>query len=227
MGVEIWLTVNSMTTCSKAEFARQQGVSKVSVTKWEKKGWLVISEGKVEVEASIERLKKYRDTTDGRANASAKTTPADVVNPVNQVNSAVNSSDEPIRPPGWPFPQSLPHPDDETPAQAAERILMQMGGADMSMEEARRVKENYLALLNKLEYEQKGGQLIGLDLARTVLFEGFRKVRDAWMNWPSKFAPLIAADLGLEADRVTEVLTGYVHKQIASLGEPEGAFVKD
>lgn len=215
-----------MTLCTKAEFARKQGVSKVSVTKWEQKGWLVVSEGKVDVEASVARLKKYRDTTDGRANSGAKTAPAEAVNSVNQVNAAVNSGDEPIRPPGWPFPQSLPHPDDETPAQAAERIVMQMGGAHMSMEEARRVKENYLALLNKLEYEQKGGELVELDLARTVLFEAFRQVRDAWMNWPSKFAPHIAADLGLEADRVTEVLTGYVHKQIASLGEPEGAFVK-
>jgi hypothetical protein len=33
-------------------------------------------------------------------------------------------------------------------------------GAELSLDEARRVKENYLALLTKLEFQQKDGQLI-------------------------------------------------------------------
>jgi hypothetical protein len=60
--------------------------------------------------------------------------------------------------------------------------------------------------------------------ARRVLFDEFRAVRDAWMNWPARVSALIAADLNVEADKVAEVLTGYVHKQLASLAEPSGDF---
>jgi hypothetical protein len=80
-------------------------------------------------------------------------------------------------------------------------------------------KEHFLALLRELEYREKDGQLVDLDLARGVVFDEARRVRDAWLNWPARYGALIAADLGLEADRVTEVLGGYVHKQLTFLGE--------
>lgn len=113
--------------------------------------------------------------------------------------------------------------DTDTPAQAAAKVIAALG-AENDLAEAIRIKENYNALLKQLEYEEKSKLLIELDLARSVLFEEARSARDAWMNWPMRVGPKIAADLGLEADRVTEVLNSYVHKQISSLGEPEGVF---
>ncbi|UZI49074.1 hypothetical protein JMW73_11025 [Klebsiella pneumoniae] len=94
-------------------------------------------------------------------------------------------------------------------------------GAELSLDEARRVKENYLALLTKLEFQQKDGQLIEMTVAEEVLFNAFRQQRDSWLNWPSRVAPLMAADLGVPADRMTEVLIEHVHKHISVLGEPE------
>ncbi|WHP82374.1 hypothetical protein [Edwardsiella anguillarum] len=94
-------------------------------------------------------------------------------------------------------------------------------GAELSLDEARRVKENYLALLTKLEFQQKDGQLIEMAAAEEVLFNAFRQQRDAWLNWPSRVAPLMAADLDVPADRMTEVLIEHVHKHISVLGEPE------
>ena len=91
----------------------------------------------------------------------------------------------------------------------------------MSFDEARRIKENFLALLTKLEYEKEDGQLVELSVAESILFSEFRKQRDAWMNWPSRVAPIMAADLGVPADRMTEVLIEHVHKHITGLGEPE------
>lgn len=85
-------------------------------------------------------------------------------------------------------------------------------------------KENYLALLRQLEFEQKSGELIELSMAERVLFEGARAQRDAWLNWPARVGAMIAADLGLEADRVTEILTTHVHKHIEQLGEPDVDF---
>lgn len=112
--------------------------------------------------------------------------------------------------------------DDETPEQAAERIVLTM--APFRLIEAERIKENFLALLKKLEYEQKQGQLVDVELAERVLFESARADRDSWLNWPARVGPLIAADLGLEADRVTEILTEHVHKHVTQLGEPDPDF---
>jgi hypothetical protein len=113
--------------------------------------------------------------------------------------------------------------DGETPEEAAERLAAAAGGVPKYAESLAK-KEHFLALLRELEYRQKEGQLVDLQLARSILFDEARAARDAWLNWPAKHAALIAADLGVEADRVTEVLTTYVHKQLAALGEPSGQF---
>jgi hypothetical protein len=85
-------------------------------------------------------------------------------------------------------------------------------------------KEDFAGRLKELEYRQRSGELVEIVIARQVLFEEFRAARDAWLNWPTRFAALIASDLGLEADRVAAVLTTYVHKQLAALGDPSGEF---
>lgn len=111
----------------------------------------------------------------------------------------------------------------DSPTEAAAKIVMAMG-AEHDLAEAIRIKENFNALLKQLEFEQKSGSLIDLTIARTVLFDAARAARDSWMNWPMRVGPKIAADLGLEADRVTEVLMEHVHAQIADLGEPQSDF---
>jgi hypothetical protein len=105
----------------------------------------------------------------------------------------------------------------------ADRALLD-GLGTLATDEARRLKENYLALLSKLEYETRSSALVPLDLAKRVLFDEFRAVRDAWLNWPAAYAAEIAADLGVEPDRVAEVMAAYVHKQLAAIAEPTGGF---
>lgn len=115
--------------------------------------------------------------------------------------------------------------DDDSPAQAAAKIIVALG-AEHALAEAIRLKENYNALLKQLEYEQKAGSLVDLETAQQVFFEVFRAQRDTWLNWPTKCGPEIAADLGLEADKVTEILTTYVHRQITQLGQPDPSFAE-
>lgn len=109
-------------------------------------------------------------------------------------------------------------------AGVAERLIASGTVQMMSYADALQHKENYLALLRKLEFEEKSGALVDLAAAERALFEGARAQRDAWLNWPVRVGALIAADLGLEADRVTEALTEHVHKHIAQLGEPDVQF---
>lgn len=235
-----------MTLVSKSEFARMHAVSHTAVSKWQKSGWLVLQGSKVDVEGSNAKLAKYRDSGDARAtrgreqvstsekietksetkvakrvskkvsakvSKSAGATPAKSADEA-RVTAPESFDDEPLFLPG------------ESAEDAADRLTSTLvfDVNTTSIEEARRVKEVYLALLNRLTYEEKSGALISLELARTVLFECSRSARDSWLNWPARVAPLIAADLGVEADKMTEILTEHVHKQIASLGEPEGDF---
>jgi hypothetical protein len=102
-------------------------------------------------------------------------------------------------------------------AAVTERVLQ---GASYS--DALRIKENYLALLRQLEYSIKSGAVIDLAEAEQTVFDLFRGVRDAWLNWPARVAPLIAADLDFEdVDRLGLVLAAHVQTQLASLGEPQ------
>lgn len=173
-----------------------------------------------------------RAITQGRLKAKKDGTldPALIGSPWRQANATASKPDaKPARPASsrrragsQGSPESTPGDDDSLEAEAA-RMLNE--GDGVAYAEALRRKENWLALLRQLEYEQKSGALVELAVAQAVLFEASRGQRDAWLNWPAKIGPLLAAELGLEeADRVTEALTAHVHKQISDLGEPAADF---
>ena len=189
---------------NQSDFAKLHGVSRKTVTMWKSRGWLIMSGDDIDVGASNAQLEKYRKT----------------INRAGKDNTVV-----PIKKNLMPLPSKDKDKDaDEEGNPSLESIARELlleNGAELSLDEARRVKENYLALLTKLEFQQKDGQLIEMAVAEEVLFNAFRQQRDAWLNWPSRVAPLMAADLGVPADRMTEVLIEHVHKHISVLGEPE------
>jgi hypothetical protein len=92
------------------------------------------------------------------------------------------------------------------------------------LKEAVAKKEDFAGRLKELEFLQKSGELVPKALAERVLFEEARAYRDTLLNWPTRVSALIAADLEVDADRVAEVLTGHVHKLLASLADPAGDF---
>lgn len=64
-----------MTTMSLAAFARRHDVTPQAVTKWRKSGLITMTGDLVDVEASDERLRRYRFAEDGRAQRGARKTP--------------------------------------------------------------------------------------------------------------------------------------------------------
>jgi hypothetical protein len=189
------------------EFARREGVSDTLVRKALK----------------LNRLKAFDDKTIDPTLVGSAWRESNAKG----ANQSANSS-HPVR----TSPQVRTEPRTETPRvpfeseslpDAAKRYV-DSGVEMLDYAAALQKKENYLAHLRELEYEQKAGSLVDLDTATAILFEEFRAQRDAWLNWPTRVGPLVAADLGVEADRVVEALTGHVHKQIAQLGEPEANF---
>ncbi|AIN15337.1 hypothetical protein [Yersinia pseudotuberculosis] len=182
-----------MSTMTKIDYAKHAGVDRKTVSRWIKAGKYIVLDGDlVNVEESDIAVSTLRDSKDPRTKNASKNKPVKV--------TAADTDDN---------------------TNTAVKEIMLANGVAWTREEASRVKENYLALLTKLEFEKEDGQLVELTAAEDILFSAFREQRDAWMNWPSRVAPLMAADLDVPADRMTEVLLVYVHKHISGLGEPE------
>lgn len=95
-----------------------------------------------------------------------------------------------------------------------------LSGKFASRIQAERVKENALALKHLLEARRRAGELVDIDTAKGALFEAARTQRDAWLNFPTRIGPLMAADLSVEPEPLIEALTAHVHKQLSDLGEP-------
>lgn len=78
----------------------------------------------------------------------------------------------------------------ETPAQAAERIITATGPT-MDQAEAERVKENYLALLRQLEYDQKSGAVVAVADVAAAVGKQFASVRTKLLAIPAEQAPAV------------------------------------
>lgn len=89
---------------------------------------------------------------------------------------------------------------------------------------AERIKENGLAAKHLIAARIAAGQLVEVERAEAILFEAARAARDAWLGFPTRIGPLLAADLDVDTDRVVEALTIHVQQQLEQLGEPEANF---
>ena len=197
------------------EFAERHGCARKTVYDWEARGLIVRAGRMVVQEESDVLVARYRDTTsvritNGRVSASPEPKPPKPPKP------------EPApKPPKPPKPVPLPLPPRPPPAEFDDEALLE---GKATTEEARRVKENFIALGKKLDYEQASGNLIDLEVAKRLMFDEFRAARNHWLGWPATSAARIAAELNVDADLVTTVLTRYVHKHTVALSEPTAAF---
>jgi len=82
-------------------------------------------------------------------------------------------------------PAALPG---ESPAEAAERIVLALGPA-MDLNEAVRVKENYTALLKRLEYDIKSGAVVEASVVGKAVSGEYAKVRTKLLAIPAEQAP--------------------------------------
>lgn len=161
----------------QSEFAALHNVSRKTVTKWKERGWLVFAGDEVDVEASNANLKKYR---------------RDGVAPVTQTVTQGAGGNSPAR-----KRKAVTPPDSEvtvrsgeTPGRAAERILIATG-AEMDYDQARCMKENYLALQAQLQYDQEAGLVVAVaDVAKAV-GEEYAKVRTRLLAIPAEHSPRI------------------------------------
>lgn len=193
---------------SVSAYAATHGATKQAAAKWKSRGALVMSGALVDVAASDAKMRaaglgRFKARPTGAAKRQPKVTSVDapVVDPV------VVGAGEDV--------------DDEALDRFAENLLQ---GRFASVVLASQVKENALALKHLVAARKGAGAVVETAVAEAVLFEVTRNARNAWLNWPSQIAPLLASDLGLEAEKVLEALTPYVHEHLEQLGEPHADF---
>lgn len=159
-----------MTTETQSDFARRLGVDKAYITRLKRAGRLVLApDGKVDVERSIALIEQTGGDRPDVADRFAK------MRAGKRAAAGLTSDDTPL-------PQ---------PPQGAEVI-------GSSLQTAKAIKEKYLALTAKIDYEQKVGNLIAKEDVDYALNAFATTVRAKAESLPDQLAPILApiTDLG-------------------------------
>lgn len=80
-----------------------------------------------------------------------------------------------------------------------------LDGGGLEYSRARAVRENYLARLAKIEFEERSGKLVSRDEVKIAAFNKFRTFRDGMLNIPDRLSAVLAAES--DPGRVFELLT--------------------
>lgn len=192
------------------EFARREGCSDTLVRRAIKQGKLLISAENTLDPAQVGSGWKRSNR---KAANSANTAP-DVRTPRVRTRRAAT-----------PTSEEVDEASDEMFSEEVSAFLDNiMAGQFADQATAERIKENALAAKHLLAARHAAGHLVEIEQAETVLFETQRGQRDAWINFPSRIGPLLAAELEVDADKVVEALTVHVHQQLSDLGNPQADF---
>lgn len=129
---------------NQSDFAKLHSVSRKTVTTWKARGWLVLDGDDIDVDASNANLDRYRKTVSQPAKKTAGNTQGN-----KQGNSAAGN-------------KSVNKKQNDSPEPTTKVIerLIAKNGVTMTRDEALTMKENFLALLTKLEHDIKSGQVL-------------------------------------------------------------------
>lgn len=186
-------------TMTQSEFARHVGLTTGRISQLKKQGLIALSDdGRVLVDETKWRLEDRPPSYRGGATKRLD------------------------RAPPTPRPAMLP---DESPAEAAERIVVREGAASLDHAEAVRVKENYLALLRQLEFDLKSGAVVPIDVVIAVLVDQLARVRNKVLAIGVRVAPRAA--VLRSAEEVKALLDTEVGQALEELTLDDGALGLD
>lgn len=129
---------------NQSDFAKLHGVSRKTVTSWKARGWLVLAGDDIDVEASNANIERFRKTVTRPEKKTASNKQGNKTGNRSSGNKSGNKNDK-----------DLP----ESATKTVERMIAEHG-VTMTLDEARQMKENFLALLTQLEYDIKSGQVL-------------------------------------------------------------------
>ncbi|HFD7740952.1 TPA: RNA polymerase subunit sigma-70 [Serratia marcescens] len=129
---------------NQSDFAKLHGVSRKTVTTWKARGWLVLAGDDIDVEASNANIERFRKTVTRPEKKPAGNKQGNKAGNRSSGNKSGNKHDKDLA---------------ESPTKTVERMIAEHG-VTMTLDEARQMKENFLALLTQLEYDIKSGQVL-------------------------------------------------------------------
>lgn len=129
---------------NQSDFAKLHGVSRKTVTSWKARGWLVLAGDDIDVEASNANIERFRKTVTRPEKKPAGNKQGNKTGNRSAGNKSGNKNDKDLA---------------ESPTKTVERMIAEHG-VTMTLDEARQMKENFLALLTQLEYDIKSGQVL-------------------------------------------------------------------
>ena len=121
---------------------------------------------------------------------------------------------------GKPVPRAAIKAVDDTLREAGTAA----SGGEMSFLRARMANEVLKAQTARLRLQKMKGELVDRAKATSLVFDLARRERDAWMNWPPRVAADMAAELGVEAHLMEQVLEHHLRRHLAELAEIEIEF---
>ena len=161
-----------------AEYAKRRNVSKVQVTRYIQQGKIsarrVGREWQIDAESADRELDANLSPVTGGKNQEAGVLP--------ERGMSRPRTEPVISPAAVKAPAAATLPPGRPPAPTANYAT------------ARAVREQYAAMLLKLEYEQKQGQLVSKDQLRLKLSKLHLAVRDSLRTIPDRVAPVLAAE---------------------------------
>lgn len=191
---------------SRRQYAAHRGVSHTAVGK-------AIATGRISIEAdgTIDPAKADRQW-------DAQTDPAKQRGPNAQAMGVATAAGT-ARAATKPVPRSAIEAVSETLREAGAEPDPTAGGGEVSFLRARMANEVLKAQTAKVKLAKMKGELV--DRARTtaVVFDLARRERDAWQNWPPRVAANMAAELGVDAHKMEQVLDKYLRKHLADMAE--------
>lgn len=97
-------------------------------------------------------------------------------------------------------------------------------GGGTTFLQAKTANEVLKAQERRLRLQKMKGELIDRARATALVFRLAREQRDAWVNWPSRAAALMAAELGVEAAAMQKALETHVRAHLDGLAEVRPEF---
>ena len=92
-------------------------------------------------------------------------------------------------------------------------------GGEVSFLRARMANEVLKAQTAKVRLEKMKAEVIDRARATAMVFNLARRERDAWLNWPPRVAANMAAELGVDAHRMEQVLDMYLRAHLTEMAE--------
>ena len=92
-------------------------------------------------------------------------------------------------------------------------------GGEVSFLRARMANEVLKAQTAKVRLEKMKAEVIDRARATAMVFDLARRERDAWLNWPPRVAANMAAELGVDAHRMEQVLDMYLRANLTDMAE--------